>query len=149
MRRRECPAINRFTRSRIARCVAATWIRSIPGPCPWASATPCRRCRCLWKRSFACLSIWRRRTWMRAGVGGRVREVAEVERKLRLTLPPAMREWVAFSRDLIDAGRFESVPRDVYEVEDLDGLSAVSLLLQGEADFYWAVQKENLQAADP
>jgi uncharacterized protein (TIGR02996 family) len=82
-------------------------------------------------------------------VGGHPREVRKVEKELKRELPPAMREWVAYIHDLMDQGRYEEVFRDCYRVEDLQDLSAVSLMILGEGDVYWAVKKEDLGAPDP
>lgn len=86
-------------------------------------------------------------------VGGRTEEIAEKERELGFPLPPAMREWMAYWLDLYDL--FEKynfgglVVRDCLEVSDLKELGAVSLLIQGEEDYYWAVKKEFLKLDDP
>jgi uncharacterized protein (TIGR02996 family) len=82
-------------------------------------------------------------------VGGRAKEVHQAEKKLGLNLPPSVREWIAFGVDLEKKGWFGHVLRDCYEVKDLTELSAVSLMIQGEGDFYYAVKKDNLKDADP
>jgi hypothetical protein len=40
-------------------------------------------------------------------------------------------------------------PRDTYEVVKLGDLSAVSLMIQGERDLYWAVKDRDLKVPDP
>jgi hypothetical protein len=82
-------------------------------------------------------------------VGGRVKEVRKIERKLGLKLPPSVREWVAFGCDLESQSQFSKVLRDSYDVRKLEDLSAVSLLLQCEGDCYWAVREDDLEAPDP
>jgi uncharacterized protein (TIGR02996 family) len=84
-----------------------------------------------------------------ADVGRHAQEVRRVEQALNLALPPSVGEWVAFHYDLEAEGKFEQVVRDCYEVKRLEDLSAVSLLAQGEADYYWAVREEDLHAEDP
>jgi uncharacterized protein (TIGR02996 family) len=82
-------------------------------------------------------------------VGRHADVIAATEAELGLALPPSFREWIAFASDLMDRKKFDRVLRDCYEVRDLDDLSAVSLMIQGEADYYWAVKKEHLTLPDP
>jgi uncharacterized protein (TIGR02996 family) len=82
-------------------------------------------------------------------VGGHRKEVRAVEARLGRTLPPSVREWVAFARDVWQHENDTTVFRDVYQMKELDGHSAVSLLLQGEGDYHWAVRHADLTIADP
>jgi uncharacterized protein (TIGR02996 family) len=108
-------------------------------------------------------------------VGGHKAEIARIETRLKRTLPPAMREWIAFCHDqkvLMElvgaesddtrqppANRDEIVlfpPSDnadvfsVYEVQDIgrQSLDAVSFLV-GEGSLVWGVPTSELQNADP
>src|SRR5262245_22148173 len=81
--------------------------------------------------------------------GGREQEVREAEARLGRTMPPAVREWVAFAHDLRRYPEDGVVLRDVYQMKALDGHAAVSLLLQGEGDYHWAVRHSDLALPDP
>ena len=103
-----------------------------------------------WKERWRLLREFTER-WHRIpmeDVGGRAAEVQEAERRLNVELPPAVREWIAYSHDLIEQGAFD-ILRDCYEVITLKNLAAVSLLIQSEGDLYWAVRKKNLRLPDP
>lgn len=82
-------------------------------------------------------------------VGGRTEEIAAVERHLGRTLPASVREWVAFAHDVRRDPKCAEVLGDAFTMEELDGLSAVSLLHNGEEDYYWAVRHEDLGLPDP
>jgi uncharacterized protein (TIGR02996 family) len=104
-----------------------------------------------WKERWRLLREFTER-WHRIempDVGGRTKEVKKIEKTLKLKLPPAVREWVGFSLDLLGQSRFEDVLRDCFEVKILDDLGALSLMIQGEGDMYWAIKLEHLQAPDP
>jgi uncharacterized protein (TIGR02996 family) len=79
-------------------------------------------------------------------VGGWTENVPETEARLGRTLPPSVREWVAFTRDAQSC----DVLRDGYQpLRELDGHRAISLLLQAEGDYHWAVRHADLRRADP
>jgi uncharacterized protein (TIGR02996 family) len=84
-------------------------------------------------------------------VGGRKKEVRAIERRLGRSLPPSLREWVAFAYDAGERYEDDSIflLRHVYEVRDLGNLSAVSLLVQGEGHYGWAVRHADLHLPDP
>jgi uncharacterized protein (TIGR02996 family) len=82
-------------------------------------------------------------------VGGRVLEVEQTEKELGCRLPLSVREWIAFGSDLMHQQRFDQVLRDWHMVKRLDDLAAISLMLQAEGDFYWAIKEEDLAVADP
>jgi hypothetical protein len=44
---------------------------------------------------------------------------------------------------------FGFVFRDIYQMEELEGHPAVSLLIQGEGDYQWAVRNEDFALPDP
>lgn len=74
--------------------------------------------------------------------------VQKEEKKLGVVLPPSFREWISLASELLEEGRF-NIFRDSYEVANLTDLSAISLLLQSEGDYYWAVKNQNLAFEDP
>src|SRR5205085_11639649 len=82
-------------------------------------------------------------------VSGRQAEILDVEARLGRTLPPSVQEWVAFAHDVRPASGYEVVFRDGYQMEELEGLSAVSLLLQGEGDYHWGVRHADLSLPAP
>jgi uncharacterized protein (TIGR02996 family) len=82
-------------------------------------------------------------------VGGRAEEIQETEARLGRTLPPSVREWVAFAHDGRRDSNYHDVLRDVYQMQELEGHSAVSLLLQGEGDYHWAIRHEDFALPDP
>lgn len=83
------------------------------------------------------------------GPVGRHSSLVEQEQsKLGLALPPSFREYVSFSEELTAQNTF-GILRDCYEVSRLEAHSAVSLLLQGEGDVYWAVKLEDFNEDDP
>ncbi len=90
---------------------------------------------------------WHRRPL--GDVGGRTEEIRAVEARLGRTLPPSVREWVAFAHDVRQSPNYHDVLRDVYLMEELEGLSAVSLLLQCEGDYHWAIRHADLGFTDP
>jgi hypothetical protein len=103
-------------------------------------------CRSRWKLLRQFIRRWYGLELSEAG--GWPRPVQAEEETLGIDLPPSFREWMALASELIEKGRFD-IFRDSYEVMDLKALAAVSLLLQSEGDYYWAVQKENLAIEDP
>lgn len=82
-------------------------------------------------------------------VGGRQDEIRDAEARLGRTLPASVREWVAFAFDVRRNKNYHEVLRDSYQMESLDGFDAISLLLQGEGDYHWAVWHRNLGEDDP
>lgn len=73
--------------------------------------------------------------------------IDELERSAGVALPPSAREWCAFA---FAARRLKHFAwRDCLVVEQVPGHAAVSLLLQGEADYYWAIESANLVQSDP
>lgn len=82
-------------------------------------------------------------------IGGQENRIRDVETKLGYALPPSCREWAALLLDLIDSKAFGCVLRDGLSLSELKHNKAVSLLIQGEADYHWAVKKEHLDKDDP
>jgi len=82
-------------------------------------------------------------------VGGRQQEIAEAEARLSRTLPPSVREWVAFAHDVLQSSD-SSLLRDGFGgLGEVPGHPALSLLEQAEGDLHWAVLNEDLGLADP
>jgi uncharacterized protein (TIGR02996 family) len=84
-------------------------------------------------------------------VGGHADEVAETEKRLGLTLPQSVREFVAFAHDLCPnrGGRVGAFYRDIYTLEAVLGQPALSLVLQGEGDIHWAIRHSDLRSPNP
>lgn len=83
-------------------------------------------------------------------IGGRQNEIAEAEARLGRTLPPSVREWIAFAHDLNPPdAEWLRVIRDAYTMGDVPGHAALSLLLQAEGDCHWAVRHEDMGRTDP
>ncbi len=74
-------------------------------------------------------------------------EIDELERSVDVALPPSVREWCAFALAARTLAHFSW--RDCLIVEPVPGHEAVSLLLQGEADYYWAIENKDLTQSDP
>ncbi len=81
-------------------------------------------------------------------VGAHSNLVDREEGKLGLQLPPSFREWISFAEELYAQNAFR-ILRDDYKVTRLEGHSAISLIMQGEGDVYWAVKEEDFQSEDP
>jgi uncharacterized protein (TIGR02996 family) len=82
-------------------------------------------------------------------VGGWAAEIERVEARLGRTFPPSLREWVAFAHDVQRASGSYEVFRDLYQMEELEGHAAISLLLQCEGDYHWAVRPADFALPDP
>jgi uncharacterized protein (TIGR02996 family) len=81
-------------------------------------------------------------------VGGRVDEIRAIEFRLGRTLPAAVRAWVAFAHDVRQNAHYFDVLRDFFVMDDLADQPAVSLLLQCEGDYYWAVRHADWHLPD-
>jgi uncharacterized protein (TIGR02996 family) len=81
-------------------------------------------------------------------VGGGLEEVRAIEGRLDRTLPPSIREWIAFVSD-VSKRDSEYVLRDVAGVEDVALIDSISLMIQGEGDYHWAVDRGDLAIDDP
>jgi uncharacterized protein (TIGR02996 family) len=82
-------------------------------------------------------------------VGRIAPRVHVTEENVGYELPAAVREWITFLDDLNKAQRWEIVFRDCWSLHEVENCSAFSLMVQGEDDYHWAVQKSNLAIADP
>lgn len=80
-------------------------------------------------------------------VGGRQGEIAEAESRLGRTLPPSVREWIAFAHDC------SGVLSPYYQMIELPGHHAISLQVTGGYMrlplLHWAVRHDDLSLADP
>ncbi|MFO1042775.1 MAG: hypothetical protein U0941_13365 [Planctomycetaceae bacterium] len=74
-------------------------------------------------------------------------EIDTLERSAGIRLSASAREWCAFALASPNLDHFSW--RDCLVVEPVRGNDAVSLLIQGEADYYWAIETENLSLPDP
>src|SRR5688500_3324857 len=81
-----------------------------------------------WRVIREFLDRWERRTLPDVGGGRQI--ILETETRLGLALPPSLRQWVAFAFDVRGKGVCHCVLRDIYQMQDLKGFSALSLLLQ-------------------
>ena len=82
-------------------------------------------------------------------VGGRPDEIREAETRLGRTLPPSVREWVAFAHDVRQEQDYHDVLGNVYQLQDVEGCAALSLLLQSGGIYRSAVWHRDLKADDP
>lgn len=82
-------------------------------------------------------------------VGGRTDRVREEEARLGLSLPPSLREFVAFAHDVFRPPDGRGVLRDVYTMERIPDHPALSLMIQCEGDVQWAVRLDDLGHDDP
>ena len=83
-------------------------------------------------------------------VGGRADEIREAEAKLRRTLPPSFREWVAFAHDVRKShAGIRVVLRDIFDIRHLPDLAPLSVMLPTEGDFFWAIRHADFEIPDP
>lgn len=82
-------------------------------------------------------------------VGRIAPRVATVEAQVGYQLPPAVREWITFLDDVDKADSWDSIFRDCWSLCEVENHAAFSLMIQGESDYHWAVQKTNLATDDP
>lgn len=84
-------------------------------------------------------------------VGGRQKEIAEAEARLGRTLPPSVREWIAFAHDVRRDSRYHDVFCHQFIFDSVPGQPAVSILwdgLQG-GDVLYGVRNADSHEADP
>jgi uncharacterized protein (TIGR02996 family) len=82
-------------------------------------------------------------------VGGRPGEIRAAESRVGVTLPPSVREYIAYAHDVFPEPGYRIVFRDPYVMERMPGHLAVSLMIQSEGDIHWAVQLADLGDPDP
>lgn len=101
--------------------------------------------RSRWRSIDAFVRDWLEPTYVRhAAAGG----IIEIEERIGVRLPPSFREWCYFMWATEQLERTFGF-RDDFVVERLKDHDAVSLLAQGEGDFYWAVETKSLEQDDP
>lgn len=72
----------------------------------------------------------------------------KLEEELKIELPDSIKRWIVFSDNAEKiAERFSY--RDCFEVRWHKENDALSILLQGEDDYYWAVKRNDLTLSDP
>jgi hypothetical protein len=76
-----------------------------------------------------------------------VEKISALEEGAGVKLPPAVREWIRFIERMLETDQW--IFRDCYAISFSEELQAITLLIQGEADYYWAVKIENLRDEDP
>jgi uncharacterized protein (TIGR02996 family) len=104
-----------------------------------------------WRERWRLLRAWVER-WHKipvGDIGSQRTRIADVEKTVGYSLPPSVQEWIAFVYDVLDAKAYERVFRDAISFEEVEGQSAFSLMIQGEADYHWTVRKEHLRTEDP
>ncbi|MBY0230221.1 MAG: hypothetical protein K2W96_13140 [Gemmataceae bacterium] len=130
-------------------------------PAEWLEASGALRYDPLWRDGWP--EGWRERwRFIRAfaeqwhgvlmpDVGGRQEEIRAEEERLGMTLPPSVREYVAFAYDagtaLPAGGRI--IYRDPYALDRIAGQPALSLMTIAEGNLCWAVRDEDVVHDDP
>ncbi|WP_417393753.1 hypothetical protein [Gimesia chilikensis] len=74
--------------------------------------------------------------------------INDYEARVDVKLPISIRYWIDFSEKSELISEYFSY-RDALEIEWLTDFDSLSILLQGERDFYWAVKREDLTQDDP
>lgn len=82
-------------------------------------------------------------------VGGRAEEIRAAEERFGVSLPPSVREYVAFAHDVFPWCGDGLVLRDELTLERMADQPAFSLLILSEGDIHWAVLSADLSEADP
>ncbi len=108
-----------------------------------------------WRLIREIMERWRkhRTRWERStmpDVGGKVAEVAEVESRLGLTLPPSVREWVAFDHDT--SGWYGEFPLAIHGVgwmQKIPDRQALELHAAHVGYPSWAILLNDLALDDP
>jgi len=90
------------------------------------------------------------REWLQVDFKGvrPVDRVFDVERNSAVKLPPSAHEWLRFATASYGLDPLFTF-RDCLVVEQLKDHDAVSLLLQGEEDTYWAIESQHLNEDNP
>jgi hypothetical protein len=86
-------------------------------------------------------------------------ELSALENTLGLSLPTSVREYFTLSRQLSEtaftyengqeSNAFTCVFRDCLDISHLQEHEAVTLMIQGEQDIYWAVKKADIHRENP
>lgn len=73
--------------------------------------------------------------------------ISKIENTVGAKLPPSLKEWVRFLEKMKETDQW--IFRDCCDFSFNAGQERVTLLVQGEADYFWAVKKKDLALADP
>jgi hypothetical protein len=86
-------------------------------------------------------------------------QIAAIEQRLGFVLPYSFQQYIHISSQLLalkytfqngqKSNSFSNIFRDCFEVKYLKEHDAISLMIQGEGDFYWAIKKSDLHMDDP
>jgi hypothetical protein len=90
------------------------------------------------------------RDWLQVDFVGStpIDRVFDIERSTGIRLPPSVHEWLRFATASYGLDPHFTF-RDCLVVEQLKDYDAVSLLLQGEQDTYWAIESRYLNDDNP
>ena len=85
--------------------------------------------------------------------------ILELEEKLNVRLPESFKNYITLSTQLLTlaikfpngmgSNAYSVLFRDRFVVEKIKNHDAISLMIQGEGDFYWAVRIDDLQLENP
>jgi uncharacterized protein (TIGR02996 family) len=82
-------------------------------------------------------------------IGGQADKVREAEARLGQTLPPAVREWVAFAQDLDVHAQRDHILYDIYSLDPVSGGAFCLARDIHEPELGWAVLQEDHDRPDP
>jgi uncharacterized protein (TIGR02996 family) len=82
-------------------------------------------------------------------VGGRVADIAATEERLGLTLPPSVREYVAYAHDVSVDSDYLRLNRDPVTMVPIPGHDAVSISVISEGDWHWGIRLADFNQPDP
>jgi len=74
-------------------------------------------------------------------------EIESASATTGVTLGKSIQNWIRLCVSMNSAGH--NLLRDVFTIEPVPGHDAISLMIQGEGDFYWALRKSDLANDDP
>jgi hypothetical protein len=74
-------------------------------------------------------------------------QITAIESQVGVALPASFQQWYAFLQTMKDTHQW--LFRDSYRIQFEPQLQAISLLIQGESDYLWAIKKENCHLDDP
>lgn len=86
-------------------------------------------------------------------------DILEIEDKLKVKLPDSFKNYITLSKQLLSlemkypngekSNAYSILFRDCFVVEKIKNQDAISLMIQGENDYYWAVKIDDLQFENP
>jgi uncharacterized protein (TIGR02996 family) len=104
-----------------------------------------------WKERWRLIREFTER-WSRrrlGDVGGQADKIRAAENRLGRTLPPSLREWVAFVHDARNSNGCYFVLVNGCRLEDLEDHPATVLMSDLEEEFQWAIRHEDFALPDP